>query len=155
MWSAATDLYGVLSIVHEDVRGLRWPVQFVDMGDLKNVETAMSPNTELIWAGAPAIRCCTHHRHRWPERHREEARLPCFSSTTRFRAGPYLQTPSQPRADIVMHGVTKCLGGILRCGIGRIGGEGCQPRPVPRLHPEQQQRHAPGAVGIVSSGYAA
>jgi cystathionine gamma-lyase len=62
----------------------------------------------LIWAETPT-NPAAHHRHRGPGGHRAEAR--CLLGVDNTFASPYLQTPLDLGADIVMHSVTKYLGG--------------------------------------------
>ncbi len=82
---------------------------FVDMGDLKNVEAAVTANTKLIWAETPTNPLL---------RIIDLAGLAAIAKkcgallgVDNTFASPYLQTPLDLGADIVMHSVTKYLGG--------------------------------------------
>ncbi|MDQ3100663.1 MAG: cystathionine gamma-synthase [Bacteroidota bacterium] len=82
---------------------------FVDMGDVANVEKVISRKTKLIWAETPtnpllrildiaALANVTRSNN-------------CLLAVDNTFATPYLQTPLDLGADIVMHSVTKYLGG--------------------------------------------
>jgi cystathionine beta-lyase len=83
--------------------------RFVDMGDLRKVEEAISPATRLIWAETPTnplLRIIdiaglvdVARRHG------------CLLGVDNTFASPYLQNPLDLGADLVMHSVTKYLGG--------------------------------------------
>lgn len=82
---------------------------FVDMSDLKNVEAAMNSNTKLVWAETPtnpllriidiAALSAIAKKHG------------CLLGVDNTFATPYLQSPIDLGADIVMHSATKYLGG--------------------------------------------
>lgn len=82
---------------------------FVDMGDLRNVQAAVNDRTRLIWAETPTnpllrvidIKALS-------EIAQEHG---CLLGIDNTFATPYLQTPLDLGADIVMHSVTKYLGG--------------------------------------------
>ena len=82
---------------------------FVDMGDPANVQAKLNANTKLIWAETPtnpllkiidiaalSILAKEHN---------------CLLGVDNTFASPYLQNPLDLGADIVMHSVTKYLGG--------------------------------------------
>jgi cystathionine gamma-lyase len=82
---------------------------FVDMTDIANIENAITPKTKLIWVETPtnpmlnivdiAAVCALAKKHNL---------LVCVDNTF---ASPYLQTPLDLGADIVIHSATKYLGG--------------------------------------------
>ena len=82
---------------------------FVDMKDISKVQEAMTENTKLIWTETPtnpminiidikALATVTNY----------SGVILCVDNTF---ATPYLQNPLELGADIVMHSVTKYLGG--------------------------------------------
>ena len=82
---------------------------FVDMKDISKVQEAMTENTKLIWTETPtnpminiidikALAAVTNY----------SGVILCVDNTF---ATPYLQNPLELGADIVMHSVTKYLGG--------------------------------------------
>ena len=82
---------------------------FVDMGDPANVAAAITPKTKLVWVETPtnptlrivdieAIAKLTKGKH-------------ILLAVDNTFASPYLQNPMDMGADIVMHSVTKFLGG--------------------------------------------
>ncbi|MCI1752138.1 MAG: cystathionine gamma-synthase [Flavobacteriales bacterium] len=82
---------------------------FVDMGDPANVAAAITPNTKLIWVETPtnptlqivdiaAVAKLTKNKD-------------ILLAVDNTFASPYLQNPMDLGADIVMHSVTKFLGG--------------------------------------------
>ncbi len=107
---STNDLYGgsyrIFKTIFEKY-GIKF--HFVDMLDLSNVEEAVNENTKLIWVETPtnpmmnivdieAISGLAKKVNAWL----------CVDNTF---ATPYLQTPLDLGADIVMHSVTKYLGG--------------------------------------------
>jgi cystathionine beta-lyase len=83
--------------------------RFVDMKDISKVQEAMTENTKLIWTETPtnpminiidikALAAVTNN----------SGAILCVDNTF---ATPYLQNPLELGADIVMHSVTKYLGG--------------------------------------------
>ena len=82
---------------------------FVDMTNISNIENAITPKTKLIWIETPtnpmlnivdiASVCVLAKQHNI---------LVCVDNTF---ASPYLQTPLDLGADIVVHSATKYLGG--------------------------------------------
>lgn len=116
---ATNDLYGgayrQLTKVHE-----RYGVisHFVDMTDLKKVEKLVSKKTRMFWVETPtnpmlsiidikAI-CGLAKKHKI---------LTCVDNTF---ASPYLQTPLDLGADIVVHSATKYLGGHSDVVLGAV-----------------------------------
>lgn len=116
---ASNDLYGgayrQLTKVHE-----RYGIKshFVDMTDLKNVKEKINKNTKMIWVETPTNpmlsivdikKICTlaiSHKV-----------LTCVDNTF---ASPYLQTPLDLGADIVLHSATKYLGGHSDVVMGAV-----------------------------------
>jgi len=83
--------------------------KFVDMNDTANVVAAITPNTRLIWAETP-----TNPLLRIIDIAALAAiakKQGCLLGVDNTFASPYLQTPLDLGADIVMHSVTKYLGG--------------------------------------------
>ncbi|MEZ4757424.1 MAG: cystathionine gamma-synthase [Flavobacteriales bacterium] len=107
---STNDLYGgTYRLFTKVFEGFGVKFRFVDMGDLANVEAAMSPATRLIWAETPtnpllrivdiAGLAAIARRHG------------CLLGVDNTFASPYLQNPLDLGADLVMHSVTKYLGG--------------------------------------------
>ena len=107
---STNDLYGgTYRLFTKIFQGFGVNFRFVDMGDLKNVESAMGANTKLIWAEIPtnpmlriidiAGLAAIAKKHN------------CLLGVDNTFASPYLQTPLDLGAHIVMHSVTKYLGG--------------------------------------------
>lgn len=107
---STNDLYGgtyrLFTKVFEAF-GIRF--RFIDMSDIAAVEAAITPATRLIWAETPTnpmlriidIRAVAA----LAQQHG------CLFAVDNTFASPYLQTPLDLGADIVMHSVTKYLGG--------------------------------------------
>ncbi len=107
---STNDLYGgTYRLFTKIFEGFGLKFRFVDMGDLRNVEAAMTPNTKLIWAETPtnpllkiidiAGLAATAKKHG------------CLLGVDNTFASPYLQNPLDLGADLIMHSVTKYLGG--------------------------------------------
>ncbi len=107
---STNDLYGgTYRLFTKIYEGFGVKFKFVDMGDLKNVEAAITGNTKLIWAETPTNPLL---------RIIDIAGLAVIAKkcgallgVDNTFASPYLQTPLDLGADIVMHSVTKYLGG--------------------------------------------
>jgi cystathionine gamma-lyase len=107
---AANDMYGgtyrLFTKIFEKY-GLKF--HFVDMQDANNIKQYINANTKLIWTETPTnpmmniidIAAVTHIA-------KEHNILVCVDNTF---ASPYLQTPLDLGADIVLHSATKYLGG--------------------------------------------
>jgi cystathionine gamma-lyase len=107
---AVNDLYGGTYRQMVRVYG-PWGLKsrFVDMYDASKVESAISPDTKLIWIETPtnpmlnvvdiAAVCAVAKKH---------GILTCVDNTF---ASPYLQNPLDLGADIVLHSATKYIGG--------------------------------------------
>ncbi|MCW5900103.1 MAG: cystathionine gamma-synthase [Flavobacteriales bacterium] len=107
---STNDLYGgTYRLFTKIFEGFGVKFHFVDMGDLRNVEAAMNSNTRLIWAETPtnpllriidiAGLAAIAKKHG------------CLLGVDNTFASPYLQNPLDLGADLVMHSVTKYLGG--------------------------------------------
>jgi cystathionine beta-lyase/cystathionine gamma-synthase len=107
---AANDMYGgsyrLFTKIFEKY-GLKF--HFIDMQDADNINQHINPNTKLIWTETPtnpmmnitdikAVAAIT----------KQHKILLCVDNTF---ASPYLQTPLDLGADIVLHSATKYLGG--------------------------------------------
>jgi cystathionine gamma-lyase len=116
---ASNDLYGgsyrLLTKVYE-----RYGIKshFVDMNDLKKTEAAINKNTRLIWIETPTnpmlkvvdIQALC-------ELAKKKNILTCVDNTF---ASPYLQTPIDLGADLVLHSATKYLGGHSDVVMGAV-----------------------------------
>jgi cystathionine beta-lyase len=107
---SCNDLYGGTYRIFTKVfqkYGLQF--SFVDMADISNIEKAITSNTKLIWIETPtnpmlnivdiAAVSALAKKHNI---------LVCVDNTF---ASPYLQTPLNLGADLVLHSATKYLGG--------------------------------------------
>ena len=107
---STNDLYGgTYRLFTKIFEGFGVKFHFVDMGDLKNVEAKVNANTKLIWAETP-----TNPMLRIIDIAGLSAiakKNGCLLGVDNTFASPYLQTPIDLGADIVMHSVTKYLGG--------------------------------------------
>lgn len=107
---ATNDLYGgtyrIMVRVFQDF-GLKF--QFVDMSEISNIKNTITPQTKMIWIETPTnpllkiidIEAITTIS-------KQKGILTVVDNTF---ATPYLQNPLDTGADIVMHSVTKYLGG--------------------------------------------
>lgn len=107
---AGNDLYGgtyrLLKTYYEKF-GLS--ATFVDMTDLAALEAALRPNTRLVMLETPTnplLRCCDLQA--IAQRCKQRGILTVADNTF---ASPYLQNPLALGCDIVVHSVTKYLGG--------------------------------------------
>lgn len=107
---SCNDLYGGTYRIFTKVFGkFGLNFSFVDMTDISNIENAITSSTKLIWIETPtnpmlnivdiAAVCALAKKHNL---------LVCVDNTF---ASPYLQTPLDLGADIVIHSATKYLGG--------------------------------------------
>jgi cystathionine beta-lyase len=107
---STNDLYGgTYRLFTKIFEGFGVKFRFVDMGDLRNVEAALTPRTRLIWAETP-----TNPLLRIIDIEGLSAiarKQGCLLGVDNTFASPYLQNPIDLGADIVMHSVTKYLGG--------------------------------------------
>ena len=107
---SCNDLYGGTYRIFNKIYGkLGIQSTFVDMGNIQNIEQAITPHTKLIWVETPTnpmlnlvdIEAVVKFA-------RQHHILVCVDNTF---ASPYLQTPLDLGADIVVHSATKYLGG--------------------------------------------
>lgn len=107
---STNDLYGgTYRLFTKIFEGFGVRFHFVDMSDLRNVEAKVNANTKLIWAETP-----TNPLLRIIDIAGLAAiakKQGCLLGIDNTFATPYLQNPLDLGADIVMHSVTKYLGG--------------------------------------------
>jgi cystathionine beta-lyase len=107
---STNDLYGgTYRLFTKVFEGFGVKFRFVDMSDLHKVEAAMSPATRLIWTETPTnplLRIIDIDGLAGIAR-----RHGCLLGVDNTFASPYLQNPLDLGADLVMHSVTKYLGG--------------------------------------------
>ena len=107
---SSNDLYGGTYRLFNRIYGkFGFQFSFVDMTDISNIEAAIRPETKLIWIETPTnpmlnivdieAVCAIAKKHQI---------LVCVDNTF---ASPYLQTPLDLGADLVLHSATKYLGG--------------------------------------------
>ena len=107
---STNDLYGgTYRLFTKIFEGFGLKFRFVDMGDPANVAAAITPNTKLIWVETPTnpllkvidikAMAALAKKHG------------CLLGVDNTFASPYLQNPLDMGADIIMHSVTKYLGG--------------------------------------------
>ncbi len=107
---STNDLYGgTYRLFTRIFEGFGVKFHFVDMSDLRQVEAKMNDRTRLIWAETPtnpllriidiAGLAAISQKHG------------CILGVDNTFATPYLQNPLDLGADLVMHSVTKYLGG--------------------------------------------
>jgi cystathionine beta-lyase len=107
---STNDLYGgTYRLFTKIYEGFGLKFTFVDMGDPANVAAAITPKTRLIWVETPtnpllkvidiAAMAALAKKHG------------CLLGVDNTFASPYLQNPLDMGADIIMHSVTKYLGG--------------------------------------------
>jgi len=107
---STNDLYGgTYRLFTKIYEGFGLKFTFVDMSDPANVAAAITPKTRLIWVETPtnpllkvidiAAMAALAKKHG------------CLLGVDNTFASPYLQNPLDMGADIIMHSVTKYLGG--------------------------------------------
>ncbi len=107
---AANDLYGGTYRLFTKIfskYGLRF--QFIDMEDVSNIENYITENTKLIWLETPTNPMMNIIDIKGAAEIAKKHSVMLGVDNT--FATPYLQTPLDLGADIVMHSVTKYLGG--------------------------------------------
>jgi cystathionine beta-lyase/cystathionine gamma-synthase len=107
---AASDMYGGTYRLFSKVwEGFGIKFIYTDTTNIENVEKAVSANTKLIWAESPTNPLMNITDIAAVAQVAKKANaLLCVDNTF---ASPYLQNPLDLGADIVMHSVTKYLGG--------------------------------------------
>ena len=119
---STNDLYGgTYRLFTKIFEGFGLKFRFVDMGDPANVAAAITPNTKLIWVETPTnpllkvidikAMAALAKKHG------------CLLGVDNTFASPYLQNPLDMGADIIMHSVTKYLGGHSDVVMGALVGE--------------------------------
>lgn len=107
---SGNDLYGgtyrIFTKIFEDF-GIKF--HFVDMTDLKNIENSVNDNTKLIWLETPTNPMMSIVDIKGASAIAKKRNILLGVDNT--FASPALQTPLDLGADIVMHSVTKYLGG--------------------------------------------
>lgn len=107
---ACNDLYGgTYRIITKIFEGLGIKAQFVDMENPENIEKYITSNTKLIWIETPTNPLLNLiDIEAVAQISKKHNLLLCVDNTF---ATPYLQNPLDLGADIVMHSMTKYLGG--------------------------------------------
>jgi cystathionine beta-lyase/cystathionine gamma-synthase len=109
---AGNDVYGgTFRLFDKILRRFSLDFDFVDTTDAESVADALTPSTRLVWLETPTnpllrvtdIRAVAEIVHAHPSR-------PLLAVDNTF-ATPYLQRPLELGADIVVHSMTKYLGG--------------------------------------------
>ncbi|MCX6025924.1 MAG: cystathionine gamma-synthase [Chloroflexi bacterium] len=109
---AGRDVYGGTYRLFERVlKGYGLEFSYADTAQLGDVESALRPNTRLVWLETPSnpllrisdLRAVTNLVHR--------ARPGAWLAVDNTFATPYLQRPLELGADLVIHSTTKYLGG--------------------------------------------
>lgn len=92
---------------------------FVDMRDLGNIESAITPKTKLVWTETPTnpMMNIVDIRGVVEVAHKHGAKVVVDNTF----ASPYLQSPLDLGADIVMHSVTKYIAGHSDVVMGFLG----------------------------------
>ena len=101
--------YGTVKLAKEVFGGWRLKYTAVDMSDLKNVERAITKNTRVIWAESPSNPLVRIVDIAGIARLARAAGA--WTVVDNTWATPVLQRPLALGADVVMHSVTKYLGG--------------------------------------------
>ncbi len=116
---ATNDLYGgTYRIFTKIFEGFGLTFRFVDLSDATQIETAFSEKTKLLWLETPTnplLRLIDIEAYAKVAKARGV--LTVVDNTF---ATPYLQNPLDSGADIVMHSVTKYLGGHSDTVMGAI-----------------------------------
>ncbi len=108
---ASDDLYGgsvrLFERVRKDTTGLT--VSYIDMSDIKNIESAIQPNTKMVWVETPTNpllkladleqigALCKKHN--------------VLGAVDNTFATPWIQRPLDYGFDLVVHSATKYIGG--------------------------------------------
>lgn len=116
---ATDDLYGGSYRIFTKVFaafGIKF--HFVDMGDVENVRTMLNDNTRLIWAETPTNPLIKLVDIEALSKIAKDGN--CWLAVDNTFATPYLQQPLSLGADLVMHSVTKYLGGHSDTVMGAV-----------------------------------
>lgn len=107
---AVNDLYGgsyrLLTKIYDQF-GIQ--SRFIDMTDVKSIESQINPNTKLIWIETPTNPMLSIVDIKAICKIAKARRIKVVVDNT--FASPYLQTPLDLGADMVLHSATKYLGG--------------------------------------------
>ncbi|WP_262918546.1 cystathionine gamma-synthase [Telluribacter sp. SYSU D00476] len=107
---STNDLYGgTYRIMKRIFEPLGQVFSFVDMSDISNVEQAITDKTKMIWVETPTNPLLRIIDVAAVAKLARDRGIMCVVDNT--FASPYLQNPLDLGADIVMHSVTKYLGG--------------------------------------------
>jgi cystathionine gamma-lyase len=107
---AGNDLYGGTYRLFERVfRGLGLDFEYIDTSDLGQVERALQGKADLLWLETPTNPLLRIIDIRGAARIARARGVPVLVDNT--FASPYLQRPLELGADIVVHSMTKYLGG--------------------------------------------
>lgn len=116
---SSQDLYGgsyrIFKGIYEDF-GIKF--HFVDMHDLSNVEDKINDQTKLIWVETPTNPTMSIIDIKGVSSIAKKSKVMLGVDNT--FATPYLQNPIDLGADIVMHSVTKYLGGHSDVVLGAL-----------------------------------
>lgn len=116
---STNDLYGgtyrIMVRVFQDF-GLKFT--FIDLNSLDNLRTAITPNTKMIWVETPTNPLLRLIDIEAVSAIAKETGIMVVVDNT--FASPYLQNPLDQGADVVLHSVTKYLGGHSDTVMGAI-----------------------------------
>ena len=108
---ASKKLYGgSINQFNHSFKNFGWNVVWADPDDISSFEKAVSPKTKAIFIEFDRQSGRRHHRHRSGRQDREEAPA-CRSIVDNTLATPYLCKPFEFGADIIVHSLTKFIGG--------------------------------------------
>jgi len=101
--------FGTTHLLHDLSSHQKLSVTFVEMTDLEQIQQAMRPTTQLIWVETPSnpLLAVTDLAQVAALAHERGVLLACDNTW----ATPVFQHPFQLGADVVMHSMTKYLGG--------------------------------------------
>jgi cystathionine beta-lyase/cystathionine gamma-synthase len=116
------DVYGGVQRLLTKVTVPQWGLQYAqtDMSDFKELEELLTENVKMIWIESPTnptlrvvdiASIVTHVKNKNPN---------CLVIVDNTFATPYLQRPLQMGADVVVHSVTKYIGGHSDVLMGAI-----------------------------------
>lgn len=116
---ATNDIYGgSYRIMKRIFEGFGLVFRFLDMNDISNIEKIISDKTKLIWLETPTNPLLKILDIEAIARLGKTNGIHCAVDNT--FASPYLQNPLDMGADMVMHSVTKYLGGHSDCIMGAV-----------------------------------
>lgn len=107
---SSNDLYGgTYRLFTKVYQGLGIQSRFIDMSNIDNLEAAISPATKMIWLETPTNPLMRIINISEVVEIAKKHRVTVVVDNT--FASPYLQNPLDLGADIVMHSITKYIGG--------------------------------------------